>query len=779
MRSPALQLVFTSVCLIAVAVAALPLLAQDCPDLHGQPRFLGTWGAFDHLAATPVGQDLLAAVTSDSILVIYRVQAEAPPAPLCSVPLPGDYRWLAALDDHIYVTGDHGVKIFRVRDDGDLEFNGRLTGFEPAGQIKADGDLLAMIHEGAWSLWDCRDRAQPVRLARVGFETNSYSFQLSRIAVGGDKVAVDGVVYDISRPTEPALVGYVPGDSTIAGCEIAGDRLYELRIWTDSGGDWIYGDRWYYRSYTVLVRDLTDTSEFGILARHQLKYNTSWPPGAPKTVLAKSGGYVIAGQTSDNNVLMIDTTAPVDATPWHIPAIPARSLAWQQEQLVGFGDGVWSWSVPATTAAGRVPVSSAGTGGSGYGPGYSSYGITDMAVSGGLVAVNETWEIGDDMFWDYGTLIRLYQPESGDLDPISSVDFDCDKVALLDGVLLAASQRLYAFDITDPTTPGDRYAVGDIDRIMDLVALDGGTIAVGDSWGVFTIYDLSNPVVPVRLGQCQLGDRAGLMTFDGSAVLVTVPGKHAVKVVDVSDRTAPRVRDVVKVPGTVRQIEGRQGLGLALVYHDRGSYQVDFSYGVPLDVPQFGQGVEPQFKPVRVTKQNYSATCITVHGPDMFLSGGGLHAYDPVERVFRGSVSTSHPVLGAVSCRDQLYAVCVGELVGLSGYFCDKPRDGVPGGISGAATPDAPLEMTVAPNPFNPMTRVAFTLAREQVVEVGVYDLKGRLVRTLARGTWTADRHAFDWNGRDDRGRELPSGVYFVHLKAGSESVATKVTLVR
>jgi flagellar hook assembly protein FlgD len=74
---------------------------------------------------------------------------------------------------------------------------------------------------------------------------------------------------------------------------------------------------------------------------------------------------------------------------------------------------------------------------------------------------------------------------------------------------------------------------------------------------------------------------------------------------------------------------------------------------------------------------------------------------------------------------------------------------------------------------------VAFTLGRARPITLAVYDLKGRRVRELARGTWSADRHVVTWNGRDNRGRELASGVYFVRLTAGAESAVTKVTLIK
>jgi hypothetical protein len=158
----------------------------------------------------------------------------------------------------------------------------------------------------------------------------------------------------------------------------------------------------------------------------------------------------------------------------------------------------------------------------------------------------------------------------------------------------------------------------------------------------------------------------------------------------------------------------------------------------------------------------------------MYMAGQGVHAVKPASGGSAGSVATSHPVLGAVASGGRLYAVCANMLVDVDDYFCSLPS-----GVRTQVPASPALALSAAPNPFNPLTRVAFALTRAQPVELAVYDLKGRRLRVLARGIWAADEHVVTWNGRDDRGRELASGVYFVRLVAGPQAAVTKVTLVR
>lgn len=89
------------------------------------------------------------------------------------------------------------------------------------------------------------------------------------------------------------------------------------------------------------------------------------------------------------------------------------------------------------------------------------------------------------------------------------------------------------------------------------------------------------------------------------------------------------------------------------------------------------------------------------------------------------------------------------------------------------------------PNPFNPMTRVQFSLARKGLVELTIYDIRGREVRSLAKevmdaGEYTvANGRAHTWNGRDNNGREVQSGIYFYNIQTEDFSDSRKMVLVK
>ena len=82
------------------------------------------------------------------------------------------------------------------------------------------------------------------------------------------------------------------------------------------------------------------------------------------------------------------------------------------------------------------------------------------------------------------------------------------------------------------------------------------------------------------------------------------------------------------------------------------------------------------------------------------------------------------------------------------------------------------------PNPFSGGTRFQLTLDRPAMVTVGIYDLGGRLVATLHRGSLPAGTHDFTWNGARDGGAPTRGGVYFYRVTAGTATAARKMVLL-
>jgi len=120
-----------------------------------------------------------------------------------------------------------------------------------------------------------------------------------------------------------------------------------------------------------------------------------------------------------------------------------------------------------------------------------------------------------------------------------------------------------------------------------------------------------------------------------------------------------------------------------------------------------------------------------------------------------------------------------GDVYALStGYIIGVPEEPAP-----PATVSAVVRLDQNfPNPFNPVTKIAFTLTEAARVRLCVYDVAGRIVRVLVDGPRDAGRHEVVWDGTDGAGVKAASGVYFCGLEApgaSSRVVSRKMVIVR
>jgi len=104
--------------------------------------------------------------------------------------------------------------------------------------------------------------------------------------------------------------------------------------------------------------------------------------------------------------------------------------------------------------------------------------------------------------------------------------------------------------------------------------------------------------------------------------------------------------------------------------------------------------------------------------------------------------------------------------------------------LRAASGTDAPVatpawSLRVAPNPFNPSTTIHLELAVPGEVSIRIHDAAGRVVRRVRAGRLDAGHHRMMWNGRDDGGQRLASGVYFVQATVDGESHSARVSLVK
>jgi hypothetical protein len=94
-------------------------------------------------------------------------------------------------------------------------------------------------------------------------------------------------------------------------------------------------------------------------------------------------------------------------------------------------------------------------------------------------------------------------------------------------------------------------------------------------------------------------------------------------------------------------------------------------------------------------------------------------------------------------------------------------------------TPSVPLKLVVYPNPFNSTTEVVLDLPSSQVVEVVIFDVAGRQVRTLRNEILSSGGNSILWDARSDAGNVVASGLYFVKARTVNGTAAGKILLLK
>ncbi|HEU5311225.1 MAG TPA: FlgD immunoglobulin-like domain containing protein, partial [Candidatus Eisenbacteria bacterium] len=112
-------------------------------------------------------------------------------------------------------------------------------------------------------------------------------------------------------------------------------------------------------------------------------------------------------------------------------------------------------------------------------------------------------------------------------------------------------------------------------------------------------------------------------------------------------------------------------------------------------------------------------------------------------------------------------------------HLDDKPGDGNGNGHADGDRGKHPLKLQIRPNPLNPKAEIRFTLARAGQVRIALYDLRGRVVRTILDEPRSAGDHVVSWEGTSDHAGRVASGVYFLKVKAPQGEDMQRVTVLK
>jgi len=88
------------------------------------------------------------------------------------------------------------------------------------------------------------------------------------------------------------------------------------------------------------------------------------------------------------------------------------------------------------------------------------------------------------------------------------------------------------------------------------------------------------------------------------------------------------------------------------------------------------------------------------------------------------------------------------------------------------------IQLTNHPNPFNPSTTIEFSIQNDSKINLSIFNIKGQKVKTLVNNEFTQGSHSIIWNGDDEFGKQLSSGIYYYKLNVNGKTKAVKKCLL-
>lgn len=187
-----------------------------------------------------------------------------------------------------------------------------------------------------------------------------------------------------------------------------------------------------------------------------------------------------------------------------------------------------------------------------------------------------------------------------------------------------------------------------------------------------------------------------------------------------------------------------------------------------------------------------SVFSLTVHN-NRLIAGGLFHSVDgvPAERIASWDGNNWSPLGSGVNGGVRALSTYNGDLIvggrfstageKVAAYLAEWSKK-TPTAVDAEEDQGLPVKFSVSqnyPNPFNPSTTISYDLPKPELVKIKVFNSLGQRVCELVNTHQSAGHHVTFWNGRDDFGRPVASGVYFYGITAGSHKASRKMMLVR
>jgi len=175
-----------------------------------------------------------------------------------------------------------------------------------------------------------------------------------------------------------------------------------------------------------------------------------------------------------------------------------------------------------------------------------------------------------------------------------------------------------------------------------------------------------------------------------------------------------------------------------------------------------------------------SSTCVPINGLNhyiMYFSNNQLEIRDRLDGTIVYSQDSNFTPFEIIenSYNELLFFV---EQENDQGYKVYKLAEDIFLNSNENTIPNSNYMLENYPNPFNPSTTIELSIREESKVELSIYNMKGQKINTLLNNQITSGKHSIVWNGEDNSGKKVGSGVYFYQLNVNGETKSAKKCLL-
>ncbi len=704
---------------------------------------------FVHSLALPYVSDL--AIRGDQIylaaggLGVVDISNPVSPVLVGVFPMSETLRHIACSGDIVCATSWPRLIVIDITDPVNPVERGSTS--QPSGwyeDVAVDGDYAYVtggVDDGVvpWGMLFTFSLADPDHPNKINANNLGAVVFPSDVSLKGDVVSFDKdtgwlTLADISDRTSPVLRGTEPTGKEIVEMEFGDNLIYT------SHGQW------------TKIMNVSNLDDPQIAATYE-----AVEPLQNVQVVHSGGTRLACAGSGMSGLRIIDATTPSNP----VELLPYQNGGYVHEVLA-VGDLLYvanrhmGLRILEVTPTGAVEVGHYVPPQTGASPPY----VLNVAVDGDYAAIKVR---------SYGIyLLDVSDPQSPQVVGMFTGrdTFSSARMQMVGSHLYVAlpSKGLQIIEVLPPAQPVEVGFYTTTGGTRD-VAVSGSYAYIADGSLGLVVVDVSDPAAPTEVGS---------MGTTGSTNWITIAGKYAflsegeagVRVVDVGDPTQPTNVTAYSTgqsaEGTcvdydnVFLADGPDGLyifefGPLVATMIRWFDAVEESGAVRVSWETISDDEVLGFQVLRRDSEGANTTVVSGRAllpvdarsfVDRSVSPGEQHEYVLVVVLADGSEIRSVPATVTVG---------TGNLALYQNY----------------------------PNPFNPSTTISFTLPKKGTASLKIYNIEGKLVRTLVHGILDAGYKEYSWNGSDHQGVPVSSGIYFYCLKAGGKVLTKKMALLK